>query len=66
MDHWVCVTNYNPWFDINKTYDYWWVYDSMNNPLQYLQYIKPIMRKLNNNSDVSVMYPTVVQQKGYF
>ena len=32
-NHWVCVKNYNPWFDKNKTYHYWWVYDSMNNPL---------------------------------
>lgn len=65
-DHWICISNYNPWFDQNTIWDYWWVYDSLNQPLKYLPYLKPLMRKLNDQTDVIVMYPTVVAQQGIF
>lgn len=50
-NHWVTVTNYNPFYDQYHSLGVWFVYDSLNNPKFYIPYLKPAMKRLNMDSN---------------
>ena len=50
-DHWVTITNYNPFFDPQFSLGLWFVYDSLNRPDFYLPFLKPALKRLSFNAN---------------
>ncbi|RNA24201.1 zinc finger BED domain-containing 1-like [Brachionus plicatilis] len=65
-DHWVVVSNYNPsYVDSDDGYYNWFLYDSMNNPEYYLNFIKPALKRLSGGSRFfNIINVEVSKQKG--
>ena len=67
-DHWITLTNYNPFYN-EKINDcglgVWFVYDSLNDPENYLKIVAPALKRLNMDSgSVRVLGCNMPQQYG--
>ncbi|CAF0742422.1 unnamed protein product [Brachionus calyciflorus] len=64
FNHWVVVSNYHP--SSNELFlDNWYIYDSLNNPAYYLNYIKNVLKRVTGGSRyINIYHVPVTQQKG--
>ena len=67
-DHWVTLTNYNPFY-VEKINDaglgIWFLYESLNKPEHYLNKVAPALKRLNiNDSQIRVLACNMPQQYG--
>jgi hypothetical protein len=48
-NHWVCITDYNPYFEVvpNDKTRRWFLYDSLNMQEFYIPYLKPCLKRYN-------------------
>lgn len=64
-NHWVCLTNYNPWLDESNPIGTWHMYDSIQQPETYLPKIGEVMKRFTDGVRCHVNYPTLRKQFGY-
>ncbi|CAF0733503.1 unnamed protein product [Brachionus calyciflorus] len=63
-NHWVVISNYYP--KTNEQFlDKWYIYDSMNNPKYYLNFVKNVLRKVSGGSRyINITHVEVSKQHG--
>ena len=64
LDHWVCITNYNPWLYPNEPLGIWHVYDSIQNPDKYCPLAAKIIAKFTDGDNCQFMYVVLPKQIG--
>ena len=63
-DHWVCLTNYNPWLDPNNPYGTWHLYDSLQAPDIYVPRLTSVIHKFTDGVSCSINHVILPKQLG--
>ena len=63
-NHWVCITNYNPWLFPENPTGIWHLYDSLQAPESYVHLLSNVIRRFTDGAHCNINYVIMPKQSG--
>ncbi|CAF0952356.1 unnamed protein product [Brachionus calyciflorus] len=64
-NHWIVLANLHPTYEDSDGFNNWFIYDSLNNPKNYLNRIKTVLKSFSGGSRFfDIIHVNVTKQKG--